>query len=433
MNLLHANDRAGEYPASYYAATATPFARQPPLQGESRADVCIVGGGYTGLSAALHLAQRGYSVVLLEAHRVGFGASGRNGGQVGSGQRLDQQTLQRMAGKTAARALWQMAEDAKALVADLIAAHSMPVTLHPGVAQACDTQADLRYARDQADLLARDYGYHKIEVLDRAAFRAVVGSDRFQGGAIDLGAGHLHPLNFALGLAQAAMAAGARIHEGSEVLTLTPGAKPVLRTATGTVTCDHVILAGNGYLGGLVPQVAARVMPINNFIIATAPLGDAAASVLGRNIAVWDSRFVVNYWRLSDDNRLLFGGGESYGYRFPDILKTVTKPMLDVYPHLRGTRIDYAWGGTLAITMNRMPAWMRIAPNILAASSCSGHGVALSTLSGKVLAETVAGTAERFDLLANLPQARFPGGVTLRWPLLVLAMTWYSLRDRLGI
>lgn len=433
MNLLHANDRTGQYPASWYAATATPSQPHPPLQGAQRADVGIVGGGYTGLSAALHLAEAGYSVALLEAHRVGFGASGRNGGQVGSGQRLDQDALERMAGKTAARAMWDMAEDAKALVAALIARHKMPVTLHHGVAHACESAAGLRHAGEQAKKLSRDYGYDKIQLLNRDAFRAIVGSDSFQGGAIDHGAGHLHPLNFAIGLAQAAVTAGARIHEMSEVLDLTPGAKPVLRTTQGTLTCDHVILAGNGYLGTLVPKVAARVMPINNFIIATEPLGDTAKSVLSQNIAVADSKFVVNYWRLSDDNRLLFGGGESYGYRFPDIIRTVTKPMLEIYPQLRGTRIDHAWGGTLAITMNRMPAWMRLAPNILAASSCSGHGVALSTLSGRVLAETVAGSSARFDLLARLPQPSFPGGAALRWPLLVLAMTWYSLRDRLGV
>jgi gamma-glutamylputrescine oxidase len=193
------------------------------------------------------------------------------------------------------------------------------------------------------------------------------------------------------------------------------------------------VLAGNGYLGGLEPKVAARVMPINNFILATEPLGDGARDLLSQNIAVADSKFVVNYWRLSDDNRLLFGGGESYGYRFPDIIRTVTKPMLEVYPALRDTRIDYAWGGTLAITTNRMPAYIRVADNILAASSCSGHGIALSTLSGKILAECIAGRAAGFDLMASQPQMKFPGGATLRWPLLVAAMTWYSLRDKLGI
>ena len=430
MNLLHANDRAGEYPASYYAATATPLAAFPMLKGQTRADVCVIGGGYTGLSAALHLATRGYDVVLLEAHRVGFGASGRNGGQVGSGQRLDQDALERLAGKPAARTMWDMAEDAKALVADLILRHDMPVTLHPGVAHACNTASELAHARSYADKLAREYGYDQIEVLDRDAFRGVVGSDRFKGGAVDNGAGHLHPLNFAIGLAKAAAAAGVRIFERSEVHHITHGKAPVVQTGTGAVTCDHLILAGNGYLGGLDRKVAARVMPINNFIIATEPLTDPA-KVLARNIAVADSNFVVNYWRLSEDNRLLFGGGESYGYRFPDIIKTVTKPMLDIYPQLRGVKIDYAWGGTLAITTNRMPAWLRPHPNVLAASSCSGHGVALSTLAGKVLAEAVAGQSERFDVLANLPQMSFPGGVAMRWPLLVAAMTWYSLRDRL--
>ena len=208
---------------------------------------------------------------------------------------------------------------------------------------------------------------------------------------------------------------------------------PVVSTASGKVTCDHLILACNGYLGGLERKVAARVMPINNFIVATEPLGDAAHEVLAQPVAVADTKFVVNYWRLSEDNRLLFGGGESYGYRFPDILKTVSKPMLEVYPQLRDARIDYAWGGTLAITMNRMPCLTRPAPNVLSASGYSGHGVAMATLAGKLMAMAVDGQARDFDVLANLPQQRFPGGAALRWPLLVLAMTWFSLRDRLGV
>ena len=433
MNLLHVIDRAGEYPASFYAATATGLAAFPALNGDARADVCVVGGGYTGLSAALHLAQRGYDVVLLEAHRVGFGASGRNGGQVGSGQRQDQDWIEAAVGRDWAHRLWSLAEEAKALVKSLIRDHAMPVTFHPGVAHACRTEAETRAAHEYADKLRRDYGYSHIEPLDRAGIRRLIGSDAYVGGEIDRDAGHLHPLNYAIGLAKAAAAAGTRIHERSEVLEVVAGPKPVVRTAAGRVTCNHVILAGNGYLGTLEPKVAARVMPINNFILATEPLGDRAAGILSDPVAVADSRFVVNYWRLSEDNRLLFGGGESYGYRFPDILKTVTKPMLAIYPQLRGTRIDYAWGGTLAITMNRMPCLTRPAKNILNASGYSGHGVAMATLCGKLLAEAVAGQAERFDVLANLPQAGFPGGARLRWPLLVLAMTWYSLRDRLGV
>jgi len=433
MNLLYANDRAGEYPASYYASTAAPLARFAPLSGETRADVCVVGGGYTGLSAALHLAQAGFSVVLLEAHRVGFGASGRNGGQVGSGQRLDQDVLETMVGAAAARRLWDLAEDAKTLVCRLILDHTMPCTLHPGVAHACRSDAEVRAAHAYAEKLRRDYDYQQIEPLDRTALRALVGSTAYQGGGIDWGASHVHPLNFAIGLAQAAARAGVRIFETTPVQRIEHEARPVVHSDHGRVRADHVILACNGYLGGLEPKVAAKVMPINNFIIATEPLGARARDILAKPVAVADSRFVVNYWRLSDDNRLLFGGGESYGYRFPDIIRTVRKPMLKVYPQLADTRIDFAWGGTLAITMNRLPCFARPHPSVWSASGYSGHGVALATMAGKVVAEAVAGQATRFDLMANLPQPRFPGGPRLRAPLLVLAMTWYALRDRLGL
>lgn len=433
MNLLHVNDRAGEYPPSYYAATATPFAALPMLQGEVQADVCVVGGGYTGLSAALHLAQKGYSVVVLEAHRMGFGASGRNGGQVGSGQRQDQDWLEAEVGREAAHRLWAMAEEAKALVKSLIRDHAMPVTFYPGVATACWHEAEVAEALRYADKLERDYNYTHLERLDRGRVRGLIGSEAFRGGVLDRDAGHVHPLNYALGLAKAAAEAGAKLYERSEVVAIEPGAKPLVRTTGGSVRAGQVILACNGYLGGLNPQVAARVMPINNFILATEPLGERARSVLSEPVAVADTKFVVNYWRLSEDNRLLFGGGETYGYRFPDILRVVKKPLLRIYPQLADARIDYAWGGTLAITMNRMPCFARPAQNVLSASGYSGHGVAMATLAGKVLAETVAGHAERFDLMAGIPQMAFPGGPALRWPMLVLAMTWYSLRDRLGL
>ena len=434
MNLLHANDAKGSYPPSYYTATATQLAAFPMLQGAVQADICVVGGGYTGLSAALHLAQRGYDVVLLEAHRVGFGASGRNGGQVGTGQRQDQDWLDTAVGRDNARRLWDLSQDAKALVKSLINDHAMPVTFHPGVATACHTEAETRQGNAYADRLRRDYGYDQIESLDQSAIRHLIGSPAFKGGAIDRGAGHIHPLNYAIGLATAAAKAGARLHETSEVLRIHHGRKPVVHTGHGTVTCNQVILAGNGYLGGLEPKVAARVMPINNFIVATEPLGDRASGVLSENVAVADTKFVVNYWRLSDDNRLLFGGGETYGYRFPaDIRQTVLKPLIAIYPHLKGTRIDYAWGGTLAITTNRMPCFTRPHPNVLSASGYSGHGVAMASLAGKILAEACAHQNDSFDLIASVPQMAFPGGAALRAPLLVLAMTWYSLRDRLGI
>ena len=431
MNLLFANDRPGEYPASYYAATRAPFAPCPELRGAVQADVCIIGAGYTGLSAALHLAEAGLKVVVLEAHRVGFGASGRNGGQVGSGQRLDQTEMERITGRENARRYWDLAQDAKALVRDLITRHAMPVTFHPGIAHACWHDREVRDTHAYAEKLQRDYGYDQLEPLDRRGIGQLIGSQVYKGGEVDHGAGHLHPLNFAIGLAQAAQSAGAILHERSVVHRIDHGTKVTVATGHGRVVADHALLACNGYLGGLEPKIAAKVMPINNFILATEPLTDPA-SVLSRPVAVADTKFVVNYWRLSEDNRLLFGGGESYGWKFPDIVKTVSKPMLQVYPQLKGVKIDHAWGGTLAITLNRLPCFARVAPNVLSASGYSGHGVAMATLAGKLMAEALRGQPAGFDLMAALPQPRFPGGVGFRWPLLVLAMTWYSLRDRLG-
>ena len=433
MNLLHVNDRAGEYPPSLYAKTRDALASFPALAGDVAADVCVIGGGYTGLSAALHLAQKGFDVVLVDAHRIGFGASGRNGGQVGSGQRQDQVWVEKAVGRENAHRLWDLAEEAKTLVKTLVRDHAMPVTFHPGIAHACRTDAEVRETHAYAEKLHRDYGYQHLEPLDRAGIRRLIGSTDYVGGEIDRDAGHLHPLNYAIGLAQAAAKAGVRIHELSEAHRVEPGPRPVVRTPSGHVDCATVILAGNGYLGQLSPKVSAKVMPINNFIVATEPLGEAAKDLLSEPVAVADTRFVVNYWRLSEDNRLLFGGGESYGYRFPDIIKTVSKPMLQVYPQLAKTRITHAWGGTLAITVNRMPCFTRPGQNVLSASGYSGHGVAMATLAGKLMAEASAGQMERFDLMASLPQHRFPGGMALRWPLLVTAMTWFSMRDRLGL
>jgi gamma-glutamylputrescine oxidase len=433
MNLLHANDRPGAYPPSWYAATVPALPPFPELRGDTQADVAVVGGGYTGLSAALHLAGRGYSVALLEAQRVGFGASGRNGGQVGSGQRLEVDALERMFGQAEARRLWDFGEEAKALVRALIEGHAIPADWRAGVAHALWHARDLPHAHKLAEKLAREYGYDKVEPLDAEGMRALVDSPAYQGGAVDWGAGHLHPLAYVLGLAQAAQKAGARIYERSEAHAVEEGAEIAVRTAQGSVKAKHLILAANGYLGGLNRHVASRVMPINNFIVATEPLRGRAETLIRKGVAVADSKFVVNYFRLSPDGRLLFGGGESYGYRFPDIARTVRKPMLQVFPDLAGARIEYAWGGTLAITRSRLPCFARPAPNILSASGYSGHGVALATLAGKILAEAVAGQAERFDAMARLPTPPFPGGTALRSPLLVLAMTWYSLRDRLGV
>ncbi len=434
MNLLYSNDRKAEYPASWYAATANSIDRFPALDGEVKADVCIVGGGYTGLSAALHLAEAEFNVVLLEAHRVGFGASGRNGGQLGSAQRMDQESLERLVGQDDAAKLWDLAEDAKDLVKSLIAKHRIDCDLKPGVADLALSGAGQRELHEHAAHLSARYGYDQLELLDEAAGHALCPSPAYKGGYLDMGAAHLHPLNYALGLAQAVVKAGGRIFESTKVMALEEGQPAGIRTANGTVRADHVILACNGYLGGLNSKVAARVMPINNFIAATEPLGDETARVLTRDVAVADTKFVVNYFRLSADGRLLFGGGESYGYRFPsDIATKVRKPMTEIFPHLRDVRIDYAWGGTLAITMRRMPYLTRIAPNILSASGYSGHGVGTATHAGQLMAMAIQGQAEGFDTMARVPALPFPGGAALRSPLLVLAMTWFALRDRLGL
>lgn len=435
MNLLYVNDRLGEYPPSLYADTRDHLEPFPKLEGVEVADVAIIGGGYTGLSAALHLAEAGLDVVLLEAHRVGFGASGRNGGQVGSGQRLEVDELERMAGRDAARQLWNFAEDAKALVRDI--ANRADVPFHPGVAHAFHSPKELDHARGNIERLSRDYGYDQIETFAPDEFRAILPSAVYSAGELDHGAGHLHPLNLALGLARLAHQAGARLYELSAVTEIQHGRfaheASLLRTASGEVRARHVILAANGYLDRLVPKVAARVMPLNNYILATAPLGDRAAEVLTRNIAVHDTKFVVNYWRLSPDKRLIFGGGENLSYRFPaDIIAMARRPMLKIYPGLAEVPITHAWGGTLAITRSRMPCVMRPAPNCLSISGYSGHGVALATLAGKMMAKAVQGQAGDFDVMAKLTPPPFPGGAMLRAPLLVAGMTWFALRDRLG-
>lgn len=433
MNVLHANDRAGEHAPSWYAATATPPGPYPALKGAHRADVCVIGGGYTGLSAALHLAEQGMDVILVEAQRVGFGASGRNGGQVGSGQRQEQDVLERWVGHDDAHALWGVGEEAKALVADLVAQHDIDCAYRPGVVHAECRARDVPHNHAYAHKLAEEYGYDQVEPLDRDAMRALVGSPLYHGGSVDWGAGHLHPLRLAFGLARAAENAGARLFERSEVHHIRHGNRVEIRTGQGQVHADHVVLAVNGYMTGLDRDQAARIAPINNFIVATEPLADPSA-VLARDVAVADSKYVVNYFRLSEDGRLLFGGGESYGMRFPrDIAATVHKPMLQVFPQLADVRTDYAWGGTLGITAKRLPHFSHPYANVWAAGGYSGHGVALATLAGRILAQAVAGQAGQFDLMARLPCPRFPGGPVFRSPLAVLAMSWFALRDRLGV
>lgn len=432
MDLLTVNDKQGEYPQSYYAAYATPLAEFSCLSSDIQVDVCVIGAGFTGLSTALHLAQSGYSVAILEAQRVGFGASGRNGGQVSGGQRMDQEGLEKMLGDDHAQALWNISQQSVDLVRDL-SSDMDDCGVADGIIHAAHRARYVGEEHAYTDHLRNKYGYDKIRNLSRDEMRDMVNSPAYHGGALDMGAGHIDPLRYAIGLARKCVELGVAIYEQSKVLDMQAGDPVTVKTDVGSVRAKYTVLACNGYLGRLNNRVAARVMPINNFILATEPMSaDAQEALIKNNHAVADSKFVVNYFRFSPDRRLLFGGSESYGYKFPrDIAAAVRKPMLQIYPQLKDTRIDYAWGGTLGITMNRMPHFERMAGNILSASGYSGHGVAMATMGGKMAADAIRGQAEQFDFMADVPTQRFPGGTMLRSPMLVLAMLWYSMRDKL--
>lgn len=434
MNPLYRNDRPGQFPKSWYVASTEIPPERPPLYGQTTADICVIGAGYTGLSAALHLAQNGFDVVLLDAHRVGFGASGRNGGQVGTGYNMSQSALEKRCGSDAARLLWRLAEEAKDDIRQNCAKYAPDARYTPGVAHGFYSAKEAQGYAKEIDHLAKAYGYDQVDMLDTVAMRDLVKTPLYHGGLLDMGAGHIHPLRYAFGLARAAEAAGVRIYERAEVHDIAHGDPAEVRTDSGRVKARHVILAGNGYLPNIERKIAAKVMPINSFICATAPLDDRMAEVLARDIAVADSKFVVNYYRMSEDKRLLFGGRESYSIGFPkDIRTALVDRMTTLFPQLKDVGIDYVWGGTLGITMPRLPAIQRIAPNVVSAGGFSGHGVALSGLAGKVMAELIKGQASHFETLAGLNVPNFPGGAAFRAPLLTLAMTWYALRDRLGL
>lgn len=420
-------------PLSYYAASAHPAPVRSPLAGEIAADVAVVGGGFTGLSAALELAERGYKVALVEAREIGWGASGRNGGQVNTGYRKGPAELVARFGREEAKRLWDLAEEAKQIIRERVRRHAIACDLKPGSLYAVLKEGEL--AEIEADLETQQsvMGYREAMAVDRAGMAERLGTGIYRGGLADAGAMHLHPLNYALGLGAAAEKAGATLYENSRVLRVDPDGHGV-ETERGRIKARYTLVGCNGYLEGLLPALEPRILPISNYIVATEPLGEALArSLIRDDVAVCDSKFVVNYYRLSADRRLLFGGGEVYTRRDPRDIKRFVRPhMLAVYPQLAGVRLDYGWGGRLAVTLSRLPNVGRLGRDLYYAQGFSGQGVALTGIAGRVMAEAIAGTAERFDVLARIPLRAFPGGRLLRHPAQILGMLWYSLRDRLG-
>ncbi len=416
---------------SYYVATANRFAPAPKLEGEARTDVVVIGGGYTGLHAALNAAERGFSVVLLEAGRIGWGASGRNGGQMIPGWRKGASELIARYGVEKARALFNLALEARALTHESIAKHNIACDLVAnGHLTAAAKPADLGWMRAEAEALATRMDYPHARVLSREETREKLKAPEFHGGFLDAGGGHVHPLNYALGLADAARRAGVTLHEHTPALSLATNSGVVVRTAAGVVRARYGVLACDALLGQLEPRIAARIMPVANYLVATEPLENPSA-LIADNLAVSDSRFVVNYFRMSADNRLIFGGGERYTPNPPDNIPAFVRPYVTrVFPQLADVRFDYSWGGLVSITLSRLPHFGRIG-DLFFAHGYSGQGVLIPALAGKVLAEAMAGTAARFDVLASLAPPAFPGGAALRSPLHVLGMLWYALRDRL--
>ena len=420
-----------EHVPSWYTVTAPPAPELPELEGEARADVVIVGAGYTGLSAALELAQRGYDVVVLEAHRVGWGASGRNGGQVCTGFSASLAKIEKWVGLEDARRLFAIAEEGKALIRERVERHGIACDLKWGYLHAAPKARHVEELKEEQEVAEGRFGYRGLRLVDGDEVRRMVASPIYVGGLFDPGAGHLHPLKYCLGLGEAARRAGVRIFEGSTVTRVEMGSPAAAVTARGRVTADFLVLAGNAYLGGLVPEIRSKVMPVGTYIAATAPLGEnRAKALIPDDVAVADTNFVLNYFRRSSDHRILFGGRVSYSTIMPPYLpRAMRHKMLQVFPQLGDVEFEYTWGGFVAITVERTPDVGRIRPNVYYAQGYSGTGVALSGIVGKIIAEAIAGQAERVDLFAKLPHTTFPGGPALRTPLLAAAMLWYRMRD----
>jgi gamma-glutamylputrescine oxidase len=422
------------YIDSYYATSAHTAPERPSLEGAVECDVCVVGAGIAGCSSALHLAEKGLSVVLLEEHRIGWGASGRSGAQAIQGIACGQKKLERLIGAGDARAVWDVSIEGLELMRSLIARHAIDCDWRDGHLSVAVKPRHVTELQAELAELHDAFGYSSLRYLPREELRAVLASDRYLGGLYDAKSGHLHPLNYTLGLARAAESLGVRIFEDTRALNYSnQGGKVRVQTGRGEVRARFLVLCGNVYLGATAPALASKIMAVATYIVATEPLGaERARALLTNDAAVSDMNWVLDYYRRSADHRLLFGGRVNYsGLRSFDAPSATRARMLAVFPQLRDARIEYAWGGDVDITLNRAPHFGRLAPNVLFLQGFSGHGIALTGIAGKLVAETVAGSAGRFDVFARIPHANFPGGAALRRPALVLAMLWYRIKDLL--
>ncbi len=418
---------------SYYAATAAREQAFPPLQGAHSCDVAVVGGGLAGLSAALELAERGCSVTLLEARELGWGASGRNGGQAIHGLACDQDTIEQQLGLDEARRVWDMSIEALELLRDRIRRHAIACEWQDGFLSLATSARKAAALADWADRMHSVYGY-PLQRIGASDMPRWIASPRYHGGIHDPRSGHLHPLKYTLGLAAAAARAGVRLCEQTAVRALRPGPQPQLVTDRGTVTADQVLLAGNVYLQGVAPVLARRIMPAGTYIACTEPLPAALIdSLIPSRSAVCDTDFVLDYFRPTADRRLLYGGRVSYSTVTPaDLAQSMRRRMVATFAQLRDVPISHAWGGFVDITMNRAPDFGRSGGNVYHLQGFSGHGLALTGLAGRLVAEAWAGDGSHFDVFARLRHRPFPGGRWLRTPTLVLGMAWYRLRDMLG-
>ena len=418
--------------ASYYAATANAAPEYPVLDGDVECDVCVIGGGIAGCSSALHLAERGYRVVLLEDQRIGWGASGRSGAQALFGVACGQDKIRHYLGADDARKVFDVTVEGIDLLRSLITRYSIACDWRSGqMHMAIKPRQREELARWVDELAA--LGYRSPRFVDRTELSTMIATERYIGGMYDPNSGHMHPLNYTLGLAAAATSRGVRIYEGSRALSYRDGKVVTVRTARGVVRANHLVLCANAYIDGLSPPLACRIMPVATYIVATEPLGkERASSLISSNMAVTDINWVLDYFRCSTDHRLLFGGRVSYSGLDPLNTEKATRArMLRVFPQLADARIEYSWGGFVDITMNRAPDFGRLGPNVYFLQGFSGHGIVLAGIAGKLAAEAVAGTAERFDVFARIAHSPFPGGPLLRRPALVLAMLFLRLRDLL--